>query len=125
MLHNTAIYNQACRNSHQKENIKKNPRSFLLVSLILPYLLVCYAFRVTTESGWCEVKDFSPSPFSEQLIGKLTSDVHLHLSSFIHLSSGKISTTEQLAMLLTHTDGRLRKAHKGTETQVFIVKAII
>lgn len=97
----------------------KQRRTLRAFSYFLSFHLtcLCVAFRVT---GWCKLKDFPPFPFSEQLIGKLTSDVHLHLSSLIHLNSGKISTTEQLAMLLTQR-WRLKKARKGTETQVFIV----
>lgn len=100
-----------------RRKTEKNPKSFLLLSLIPPYLLVCCILSDYWISGWCKLKDFPPFPFSEQLIGKLTSDVHLHLSSLTHFNSGKISTTEQLAMLLTR---RLKKARKGTETLVFI-----
>lgn len=103
-----------------RRKTEKNPKSFLLLSLIPPYLLVCCISSDYWISGWCKLKDFPPFPFSEQLIGKLTSDVHLHLCSLIHPNSGKISTTEQLATLLTQR-WRLKKACKGTETQVFIV----
>lgn len=58
-----------------------------------PYLLVYYVFCTTTESLAGARYSTSPLPlFSEQLIpGKLTLDVHLHLSSLIHLNNEKNS----------------------------------
>lgn len=75
---------------------KKTPKSFLLLSLIPPYLLVCYVFCVTTQSLAGALHSTSPlSLFPKQLIpSKLTLDVHLHLSSLIHLNNGKISNTK-------------------------------
>lgn len=82
-----------------------------------PYLLVYYVFCATTEPLAGARYSICPLPlFSEQLIpGKLTLDVHLYLSSLIHLNNGKNSNKHTWQCVWIHTDGdKLKKADKGT-----------